>query len=237
MELRKLSWPDISHTAILGYRKRHPDEIRQKREAWMAELRGEPLAPVRSRLQELQASYALTILNLYADLCEDCGGRGTFPTLQRPTDSRGRPLKRAEKVEMVPGVRRCPTCRGRGRVIPADVLMLLQAAEGDFRLAMLTAPPAHVDSTVLADLRGILRQIREETGDAWSPREQSVKPDGSLVSGDVNMVVIGGNKEEYIAKLRQLYEAPTLPAAPADPVILPPATGGNGHGNPPTSLS
>jgi hypothetical protein len=111
------------------------------------------------------------------------------------------------------------------------VQRVLRATGGDVRFETLPAQPPVVDPEGLEACRDILRQIREEVGDAWSPREQSTKPDGSLVGGDVNTVVITGSKAEYIAKLRAMRGAPPLPP----PTVEVSPASGHGNGGPPTT--
>lgn len=222
--------PRLTLQTILDYRKRHPEEILQKRDAWMATLRREPLANVRDRLRELLHMYGTGVLTQFRELCPKCGGDGTLPILRRPVDERGRTVPKADPVK---GTIRCEVCRGRKWVLPERVQHVLATTGDDIRLDTLPERPPAIDPEGVEFLRDLLRQIRDEVGDGWSPREQSTKPEGSLVGGNVNMVVIGGSKEEYIAKLRAMRGAPPLP--PPTLEVSPTPSGGNG--GPPTELT
>ena len=228
--LREAGGPTIALPTILGYAKRHPEEIAQKRQAWLAKLRDEPLANIRDRLRELLKMYGVGVLAQYRELCPQCGGEGTLPVLRTPKDEQGRVVRGAEPIR---GTVRCETCRGRKWVLPDSVQRVLRATGGDVRFETLPEQPPAVDPEGLEACRSILRQIREEVGDAWSPREQSTKPDGSLVGGDVNMIMIAGDKQSYIAKLRAMRGAPPLP--PPSVEVSPPPAGGNG--GPPSSTT
>lgn len=214
--------PQISHQALSAYQKRHPEEIRQKRDRWIAELRGDPLAVPRDRVRELLKMYGVGVLSQYRELCPDCGGDGVLPVLRTPKDERGRTIRNAEPVK---GNTRCERCRGRKWILPVEVQRVLAATGGDIRFETLPDAPPAVDPEGLDACRDLLRQIREEVGDAWSPRENATKPE-EHTSGGVNMVVITGNKEEYIAQLRALRGAPPLPALPVE--ASPASAGGNG---------
>jgi hypothetical protein len=226
--LQEAGGPRIAHQTLSGYQKRHAEEIRQKRDKWIAGLRGEPLAVPRDRLRELLKMYGIGVLAQYRELCPQCGGKGTLPILRQPVDKSRKPVEGAEPIL---GEIRCETCRGRKWVLPAAVQAVVAATDGDIRLDTLPTRPPAADPEGLEALRSILRQIREEVGDVWSPREQSTKPDGNLVSGDVNMVVITGDKQEYIAKLRAMRGAPPLPP----PTVEVSPTSAVGNGGPPTT--
>ena len=224
--LRDAGWPLVAHTTILGYAKRHPEEIAQKRAAWMARLRDEPLANIRDRLRELTRMYGTGVLAQFRELCPTCGGDGTLPILRAPKDEQGRAVRNADPVK---GTIRCETCRGRKWILPDRIRRVVAATGDGIRLDTLPERPPTVDPEGLEALRSILRQIREEVGDAWSPREQSVKPDGNHVSGDVNMIMVTGDKQEYIAKLRAMRGAPPLPPPTLEVSPAP----GHGNGGPP----
>ena len=226
--LREAGGPTIALPTILGYAKRHPEEIAQKRAAWMARLRDEPLANIRDRLRELAKMYGTSVLSLYRELCPTCGGDGTLPILRAPVDDQGREVRGAELVK---GTFRCETCRGRKWILPESVRRVVATTGDDIRLDTLPERPPAVDPEGLEALRSILRQIREEVGDAWSPREQSTGPDHKTES-TVNMIAVVGNKQEYIARLRAMRGAPPLPA----PVDVSP-TPENGNGGPPSSTT
>jgi hypothetical protein len=51
--LREAGGPTIALPTIVGYLKRHPEEIAQKRTAWMAQFHNEPMAHIRDRIREL----------------------------------------------------------------------------------------------------------------------------------------------------------------------------------------
>ena len=171
--------------------------------------------------------YGTSLLSLYRELCPACGGEGTLPVFRQPTDAQGRPTASAKPRRELT---RCETWRGRKWVLPEEVQAVRAATGGDIRFETLPTQPPAVDPEGLGACRSILRQFREEVGDAWSPREQSTTPDGAHVTGDVNMVVISGDKQEYIAALRKLRGAP-LP--PPSVEVSPTPAGGNG--GPPTT--
>jgi len=228
LAVQEAGGPRIAHQTLSGYQKRHTEEIRQKRDKWIAGLRGEPLAVPRDRLRELLKMYGVGVLAQYRELCPQCGGEGTLPVLRTPMDDQGGEVRGAEPIL---GEIRCETCRGRKWVLPDSVQRVLRATGGDVRFETLPAQPPVVDPEGLEACRDILRQIREEVGDAWSPREQSTGPDHKTES-TVNMIAVVGNKQEYIARLRAMRGAPPLPA----PVDVSP-TPENGNGGPPSSTT
>ena len=74
---------------------------------------------------------------------------------------------------------RCPVCRGLRWVLPDGVEAALAALDGDVRLETLPAGLlGRLTDTQAARLQGIAAQIREEVGDAWSPRERGQTPGG-----------------------------------------------------------
>ena len=228
--LREAGGPTLALPTVVGYLKRHAEEVAMKRAAWLAKLRDEPLATPRDRVRELTRMYGTGVLAQFRELCPTCGGDGTLPILRRPKDEQGHAVRGADPVK---GTICCETCRGRKWILPAAVQRVVETTRGDIRLDTLPERPPAVDPEGLEALRSILCQIREEVGDAWSPREQSTKPDGNHVSGDVNMNVVGGDKQSYIAKLRAMRGAPPLP--PLTVEVSP--TPGHGNGNPPSSTT
>jgi len=229
LAVQEAGGPRIAHQTLSGYQKRHTEEIRQKRDKWISGLRGEPLAVPRDRLRELLKMYGVGVLAQYRELCPRCGGEGTLPVLRTPMDDQGGEVRGAEPIL---GEIRCETCRGRKWVLPDSVQRVLRATGGDVRFETLPAQPPVVDPEGLEACRDILRQIREEVGDAWSPREQSTGPDHKTES-TVNMIAVVGNKQEYIARLRAMRGAPPLPP-PSVEVSSPPA---GGNGGPPSSTT
>lgn len=137
--------------------------------------------------------------------------------------------KPVEGVEPILGGVRCEVCGGRKWIVPAAVQQVVIATGDDIRLDTLATRPPAVDPEGLAALRDILRQIREEVGDVWSPREQAGAD--THVHGDVNAVVITGDKAQYIAKLRAMRGAPPLPSPTVE--VSPNSSGGKG--GPPTT--
>jgi hypothetical protein len=217
--LREAGGPSIALPTVVGYQKRHAEEIAQKRQAWMAKLRNEPMAQIRDRIRELARMYGRNVAAQFRELCPSCGGEGTLPALRRPVNAQGRAERTAEPLlERT----RCETCLGRKWIIPAQVQAMLDTLGGDIRFDTLPQQPPALDPEGMNACLDILDRIRKEVGDAWSPREQAATPDSVVVGGDVNTVVLSGSKEEYIAKLRQLRGAPATgsssgssPSAPA----------------------
>jgi hypothetical protein len=106
---------------------------------------------------------------------------------------------------------------------------MLDTLGGDIRFDTLPQQPPALDPEGMTACLDILDRIRKEVGDAWSPREQAAGPENVVVGGDVNTVVISGDKQEYIAKLRALRGAP--PLSPPEVVHA----SGDSNGGPPLS--
>ena len=168
-KLREAGAPDVTTANIRAYRKSKETEIAERRAKWLSQLRGEPLAEARDRLRELRYLYAQMVMAELREPCPGCVGTGQT-TITEPAKGG----KKETKKQQV-----CPACRGKRYRLPEDVIELVNALRGDVRLETLipllrTIPGASPKFNERA--AEILRQIRDEVGDAWSPREKGTAP-------------------------------------------------------------
>lgn len=162
---------EISREALKDYRKTHAEEIGKRRETWLADLRGEPLANRRNRVRELARLYAAALLQAYREACQTCVGQGVVLEAA------------AQGGQAAP--RRCESCRGRKWVVAPEVTAYVEALDGDVRLETLPQLPPAPTPGWTERLDGLLVQLRQEVGDHFSPRDKGQvseeQPRGTLV--------------------------------------------------------
>lgn len=188
--------------------KRHAVEVQALRDAWLGRV---PCASPRERVVELLALVELKTRELFRLPCPMCLGQGSVrPAAQLAT------AHAAEAPVAIPPVR-CPTCRGRQWVLDEAVeaqLRALHAAGGRILPSVLLELdelagllPVTVPSVALAELQGLIKDVRAEMGDAWSPRERTAAPDAAGTGQQVT-VVFAGQHSTYVERLRALRAAP-----------------------------
>lgn len=137
-----------------GYKDVHAEEIQQRKALWYANLRGEPLTEPRNQVRELARLFGAQVRELCKEPCARCVGEGAVVA------ALGKPPQR------------CPACRGLRWMLPAPAKKVLDDLSGDVRLETLPGALPRVTDKAVERLAALLAQIREVTGDAWSPREK-----------------------------------------------------------------
>jgi hypothetical protein len=189
-KMRELGMPDVTTVTIRSYKTTRAEEIEARRVRWLAKLRGEPLAEPRDRLRELRYLYAQMIMAELREPCPGCVGAGQTTI----TEKKGKTEVKRQQV--------CPACRGKKYLLPEAVIMLVKELRGDVRLeTLIPLLEAIPGATPKFNERAaeILRQIREETGDAWSPRDQGKVPD-AVVDGGQHVHFHGAETVEAVLR-------------------------------------
>ena len=208
----------LTVNAIKSLRAGHEAEIAQMRAEWLGAL---PALTPKDRIEELVALLELKGRALFRVACATCVGRGIVNVVLTKVEAKAAG-EGAEKVKPAS----CPACRGRRWVMDADAgkaLKVLKAAGGRLLPSVFVGVeelaeklPLDVPTELLDDFTGLLTKIREEMGDAWSPKERGQVSDPGAAGQQQTVVVLAGDTAGYVARLRALREKPVLDAAPTN---------------------
>jgi hypothetical protein len=171
-EVRERLWKetgtDVTRNAIAAYLKTHAHEIALRRKAWNENVLDKvQLRFSGARVLELANAYRLLYRQFFREVCKECIGEGK--TLKPGS------VTTPFQMLTIADYQRCEICRGRRWIIPKrleiyslgdDVLM------GAVRIAALSQPPGF-DPVIWDKMAAILRQIREEVGDAKPEKSSS----------------------------------------------------------------
>ena len=147
-----------------GYKDVYQDEIAQRKALWYADLKGEPLTEPRNRVRELARLFGAQVRELCKEPCAQCLAKGTVLVDRKGASALdGKSLL----VEV-----RCSACRGLRWALPKTALKGVEVLGSDVRLETLPGALPRVTDKSLERLGALLAQIREEAGDAWSPRDK-----------------------------------------------------------------
>jgi hypothetical protein len=164
-QMRKEHGVQASPEAYANYLRTHATEIAQYRKSWNENVRDKVhLRFSGARLIELVKAYYMLLRLLFRVMCPTCLGGGV-------TSIKSKSRKEGE----LSIARRCRTCKGCKWVVAkeADTYELGDdAAAGALRLATIPMP-INVDPAVWDRMAAILRQIREEVGDAKQDKGSS----------------------------------------------------------------
>ena len=162
-QMRKEHGVQATPEAYANYLRTHATEIAQYRKSWNENVRDKVhLRFSGARLIELVKAYYMLLRLLFRVMCPTCLGLGLTYT-------------KSKKASESSTTHRCRTCKGCKWVVAkeADTYELGDdAAAGALRLATIPMP-INVDPAVWDRMAAILRQIREEVGDAKQDKGSS----------------------------------------------------------------
>ncbi len=155
-KLRREQGVEVSLPTICGYVTSHREELAQRRREWNKGLDKVHLRHRRARVEELARAYSLLLRECYREMCGECLGAG---------------IRRISGHRTV----RCSTCKGRKWVLPKDAVAYDLGDDGAAtapRLGNVPAPPG-MSLEAWDRMAAILKQIREEVGDARPERPEA----------------------------------------------------------------
>jgi len=214
--LREETGTSVSANALQGFLTRRYEEIVARKRLWNDQIDVVHLRHRRGRLDELVRMYALLIRQLSQEMCQACLGGGVG------ADLKGKAL-------------RCKTCKGRGTVVPKELLLAYELGEdvgaSALRLASGRAPVG-CDLTVWDRMMVCLREIRDEVGDAKVRVAVDSEEAGRLADAKVRTAladkVAKMSSEEFMGLLRKMGERPRRAADTSLPEVVAGERNGDG---------